>query len=241
MHSVDLLTFITVVNNINICKPFKDGDGNGFYVGVSYENFLGKDADKANTSIIARLLFSTLPATLEKEQDHIPSLVYNPTTDQNDIVYTSTKHDASVTYNLICGEVMFKLNPIPGITFGITAGPTFDFPITKTIRQTYSLLGEPYNARFIGPQTAQEIAEWQQNNWMLSDDKRTITVKDGPIEDAASFRLGIKIGLQYEIITSKSWYIVPSIYYNWGLTKVTSKEDWRVNALQAGVDIRFAL
>jgi hypothetical protein len=36
-------------------------------------------------------------------------------------------------------------------------------------------------------------------------------------------------------------YVVPAVYYNYGITKLTSMENWYVHALQMGVDIRFSL
>jgi hypothetical protein len=35
-------------------------------------------------------------------------------------------------------------------------------------------------------------------------------------------------------------YIVPAVFYNFGVTNLNSDFDWRVNALQIGVDLRFS-
>jgi hypothetical protein len=35
--------------------------------------------------------------------------------------------------------------------------------------------------------------------------------------------------------------IVPAMYYNFGVTNLSSQESWRVNALQVGVDLRWAV
>jgi hypothetical protein len=234
-HNVELLTF---VDNTNLCNPFENGSANGFYAGLSFEYLFG-DIEKSQSSIIARVLYNSMPADLEREQDNYPSLVSNGST--NTIVYTSTRHVGSVKYNLLTFEAMYKLNPIKNFGFGLTAGPTFDFPITKSIYQTYGLIGEPLNAYFTGPTTPEEVQTWHDNGWSLSPDKRTIIVKNGTIDQAASFRLGLKLGIQYEIILPSKMYIVPALYYNIGITKVTSLENWRVNAIQLGVDVRFAL
>jgi hypothetical protein len=230
-HNVELLTF---VDNTNLCNPFENGNANGFYAGLSFEYLIGP-ADKSQTSIIARVLYNSLPANLEREQDRFPSL-FVKADNSDSIIYTSTRHVGTVKYNLLTFEVMYKLNPIKNVGFGITAGPTFDFPISKTIYQTYSLVGEPLNAQFYDSANVIE-----KQGYTLSSDGRTIIIKNGTIDNAAGFRLGLKVGVQYEIILPSKMYIVPAVYYNYGITKVTSTENWRVNAVQIGVDIRFAI
>jgi hypothetical protein len=34
-------------------------------------------------------------------------------------------------------------------------------------------------------------------------------------------------------------YVVPNFNYNFGVTSLSADDDWRVSALQFGVDIRF--
>ncbi len=231
MHSVELLTFD---DPTKLCKPFDNGGGNGFYAGLSFEYLFG-DPAKSISSIIVRALYNTMPAFMERIQDDYPTLVQTgPNT--NAVIQTTTKHEANVTYSMFTVEACYKINPIPNVNLGITVGPTFDFPITKTINQTYKLVGDPLNAQFYV-----DTALYIQRGYKISADGRTITIQDGPIPNATGFRLGLKIGVQYEIIPGEKWFIVPAIYYNLGITKVTSAENWRINALQLGVDIRYAL
>jgi len=77
--------------------------------------------------------------------------------------------------------------------------------------------------------------------YQSTDNDRTIIIKEGDIPESNAFRFGVKAGVQYEIITAGRTYIVPAIYYNFGITNLSSRENWRVNSLQMGVDIRFAL
>ncbi|MDQ1267164.1 MAG: hypothetical protein QG635_2318 [Bacteroidota bacterium] len=95
------------------------------------------------------------------------------------------------------------------------------------------------NAQFLRPDG------WPDNGeptLRYENTDRTMVVKDEDIEGANGFRFGIKAGVQYEIITGGKWYVVPGIFYNFGLTKVSStREDWRIDALQIGVDVRFAI
>jgi hypothetical protein len=51
--------------------------------------------------------------------------------------------------------------------------------------------------------------------------------------------VGIKAGLQYELTLGR-WRVMPGMFYNFAITKVTSRENWRANALQLGVDFRTA-
>lgn len=229
MHSVELASFDEA-----ICPRFQNGDANGFYVGLSWEQMLG-EAATSTSSFIVRVLYNTMPAYLETSENPIPSLV--TVVDANGkpideiILNSSTIHTQDINYSMITGEVMYKLNPIPGLPLGITVGPTFDFAMTKTQDQRYKLV-LPLEAQF---------KKNEASGYKYTDNDRTIIIKEGDIPGSEAFRFGLKAGLQFEIITSGKWYIVPAVYYNFGVTNLSSKENWRVNALQMGVDIRFAL
>lgn len=227
MHTVNLASFADEVNE-PLCPYFDDGTASGFYVGLSFEYHLG-DIVNSQHSIIIRALYSTLPVTMDRIGDKYPSLVGSG--DNQVIVQSVTNHNIEVDYDLFCFEVMYKFNVIRRFGLGLTGGLTFDVPLTKTIYQTYNLI-EPLNFKF-------KRVEGLGYSYINND--RTIIVKDGDIEDASSFRLGLKFGLQYEIYFGKKFYLVPSAYYNFGITDLSSEQDWRVDALQIGVDIRFAL
>jgi len=64
---------------------------------------------------------------------------------------------------------------------------------------------------------------------------------EGDIQDVSKLRIGLKVGLQYEINIPGQFYLVPAVYYNLGLTNLSQEEDWRVSALQIGLDIRRAI
>ena len=227
MHTVDLASFADAVNK-PLCPYFEGGNATGFYGGLSIEYFLG-DIKNSQHSIIVRALYSTLPVTMEREGEVYPSLVGEG--DQQQIVESSTTHNIEVDYNVLSFEAMYNYRIIPRFGLGITGGLTFDVPITKTIYQTFNLI-KPLNFKF----KRQEGLGYEYTN-----NDRTIIVKDGDIDDASSFRLGLKFGLQYDIHFGERFYVVPAVYYNFGITNLTSAEDWRVDAIQAGVDIRYAL
>jgi hypothetical protein len=229
MHTVDLASFDEA-----ICPRFINGNSNGIYLGLSYEEMLG-DLNNSTSSIIVRVLYNTMPASLSTSEEPIPSLVTvvdnNGVPVSETVLNSSTVHTQEISYNMITAEIMYKLNFIPGLPLGITVGPTFDFAMTKTQDQRYNLV-QPLEAQF----KRNDASGYQYVN-----NDRTIIIKSGDIPESSSFRLGIKAGVQYEILMSSRFYVVPSLYYNYGVTNLSSRENWRVNALQMGVDIRFSI
>ncbi|MBM2815504.1 MAG: hypothetical protein HW421_2266 [Ignavibacteria bacterium] len=218
----------TFSNDI-LCPKFPNSTANGFYAGGSFEYLLG-DLARSNSSIIARVLYNTMPMnTTQLELSALPSLVEDPTDPlKYSKVDSRTRHDFEVNYQMVTAEVIYKLNLFE-TNLGVTIGPTFDIPIVKKSYQTYKLI-EPDNVQFI-----------EKPDVKYSADKRTIIVQDATITNSSGFRFGVKAGIQYEFITSKRMYIVPNINYNFAVTKVTNDLDWRINALQIGVDVRFAI
>lgn len=238
LHSVDLSSFA----EDPLCPFFTNGSGNGFFVGFFYEQFIGGLMSKH--SIVARVLYNVLPASLTKEGDTYPSQVEDPNDPQKTtIVYSSTKHSVNVDYNLLSLDIMYKFRVAGGLV--LTVGPTFDVPMTKNLQQKYELI-EPNYVKFKRDEEAIKNKGYQYIN-----NDRTIIVYDGDIarnypgkatqETSAGFRFGLKGGIQYEIITGNIFDIIPGVFYNLGLTNATDAESWKVNALQIGVDIRFAL
>jgi hypothetical protein len=144
------------------------------------------------------------------------------------IVKSTTKHTLEVDYNVLAVEVMYKQNFIKEVPLGVTFGPSFEFPLTKNVKQEYQLV-TPLTAQFS-----------KVDKYNYSADNRTVILKDGEIDKAAGIRVGIKIGVQYELILFQRAYIVPALYYNYALTNVKSDEDWSINVIQVGCDIRWA-
>ncbi|GAB1370818.1 hypothetical protein MASR1M45_08800 [Candidatus Kapaibacterium sp.] len=233
MHSVDLASF-----NEAICPRFQDGQSNGFFIGFSYEEHLGKDAKASTSSFIFRVLYNSMPASLEVSENPVPSLITvvdangNPV--REDVINSSTLHTQDITYSLVTAEVMYKINPVPGLPLGFTVGPTFDFAMTRNQDQRYKLV-QPLEAQF---RYNQEVAE--REGYKYVDNDRTIIVKEGEIPNSSGFRFGIKAGMQLELLAG-AWTVVPGVAYNFGITNLSSAENWRVSALQVGVDFRYAL
>ncbi len=225
MHSVNLASFA----EDPLCPFFENGSSNGFHVGLFYEHILGSVTSKH--SIVGRLLYNALPAYFEKVGDTYPSLVDDGQGGYTTVM-SSTEHTVDVSYNLISLNLMYKFNAVAGLV--LTVGPVFDFVMSNNLTQKYKIV-EPDNVQF---------KPSDDPNLKYEDNNRTIIVYDGDIgkgQGSSSTRFALKFGLQYEIITGGKVDFIPGFFYNLGLTNATSNENWKVSAIQASVDIRFAI
>lgn len=228
LHSVDLGTSPANASNQAICPRFENGQAIGFWVGGTFEYILG-DVVNSKSSIITRLLYNTMPASMEQSGDSFPSIVRNAD-GTFDEVNSETDYKNEVVYNMISLDIQYKLNLFDS-PFGIIVGPTLDLGLTRTQDQTMNLL-RPLEAQF----KEDPAAGVQYEN-----DFRTIVVNRGDIPGSSAIRVGIKAGVQYEIDPGKGYIIVPHFNYNFGITNLSTADDWRVSALQFGVDIRFTI
>lgn len=215
------------------CPIFNGGTNNGFYAGATIEYLLGKRAATGEdpvSSIIAKLVYNSLPGSFE-----IGGNDYKVVDAAGTPVTTTVKHVSEVKYQTIDLDLLYKLN-LFGTSFGVVAGPTIGFALgTAQQEQSFELI-DPINAQF------EPDPEAQRKNLKYSNDFRKITIRDGDLPGASGLRVGLKAGVQYEQpLFANRLNLVPHIFYNFGITKLTSAENWRVNALQAGVDLRFAL
>jgi len=234
-HTANIASFATQTE----CPVFERGSSNGFFLGVTAEYILG-DPRTSRSSITLRLMFNNLPSSFEVAGDNYPSRL-TATIDGRDtqiVINTSTRHVAQVSYYTVDAELLYRID-IGSLPVEVVVGPTFGFPIRGTFQQRYELTSPEYvdigGRRYI-PVFARDTTDPTLN---YTNNDRTIIVRDGDIEQRSGFRLGIKAGLQYELTVGR-WRVLPGIYYNFGVTKVTSRENWRVNALQMGVDLRTA-
>ncbi len=222
------------------CPEFDSGTENGFYAGMTAEYLLG-DPVNSNSSIIARLMYDYQPAYFSVAGDQYPSNF--EINGQSQVKDTKTEHITEVKYALLNFEVMYRWN-IPGTYFGFSAGPQIGFPISSSMRQDFRLVNNPESpARFT--QTPEELAKSKDLKTdfvpVYSDGSQTnIIVYDGAVLNQNGMRAAIKAGVQYEILL-KRFILVPAVYYNFGLTKMTTTDNWSVSALQIGADLRFVL
>lgn len=237
MHSTNKPAIPLALDDVP-CPNFENGSANGFFAGASVEFMLGSAAN-SRTSIIGRLMYSTMPSYFEQQGDNLPTTVNVQQQDGSlkpEQRITSINYLNDIDYSTIALDVLFKFNFIdivPGkIQLGVVGGPTFDYALTT---------GEINRMQLVSPENASLVESPQaaENGWSYPD-PRTLQFNDGEIPDAQAFRMGLKVGAQLEI-TASGMIIVPNVMYNMGLTNLSPEFDWRVSALQIGVDLRFAI
>jgi len=210
-----------------LCPEFQSGTGNGFYVGGTFEYLLGSPKD-SKSSIIAKVVYNYIPAFYEEEGDNLPVLDPNGGPDP---IYTQVRHVAEIKYGSIDLEALYKLNLFDSY-FGVVVGPTVGFVIQSDREQRMELVS-PLNATFDPNQDGFEDAQLVNNGrtWILNQDE---------LPGRNPIRVGIKAGVQYELPIGRV-LLVPHAFYNYGITEVSPDDNLRINALQFGVDLRFAL
>lgn len=219
------------------CPNFENGSANGFFVGVSVEFLLGGSVN-SQMSIIGRAMYNTFPSYFEQQGDNLPTTVNVQQQDGSlkpEQRITSINYLNDIDYSTASLDVLFKYVVLPlnqTIWLSVVAGPTVDFALTT---------GEINRMQLVSPDNASLVQSPQadENGWTYPD-PRTLQFNDGEIPDAQSLRVGLKVGAQLEINYSK-FLIVPNVMYNMALTNLSPDFDWRVNALQIGVDLRYAL
>ena len=207
-----------------LCPTFETGTGNGFYVGGTFEYLLGSPKD-SKSSIIAKLVYNYIPAFYEEDGDRLPSLDGN-----GEVVYSTVRHVAEIKYATIDLEALYKLNLFDSY-FGVVVGPTVGYVIQSDREQRMELV-EPLNAVF-DPSLVGDDVEYINNG-------RGIITNRDDLPNKNPIRVGIKAGVQYELPIGRV-LLVPHAFYNYGITEVSPDDNLRINALQFGVDLRFAL
>jgi hypothetical protein len=216
--------FQSVAGDI-LCPEFTQGTGNGFYVGGSFEYLLGKP-ENSKSSIIARVLYNYMPAFYDQPGDTLPSLDAG-----GNVVQSSVRHVAEIKYSTVDIEAMYKLN-LFNSGFGLVVGPSVGFVIGSDREQRMELVF-PLNATF-------DTATFNNPEYIYINNGRGIILKQDQLPERAAIRIAVKAGVQYELPIGRL-LLVPSVYYNFGITEVSPTDNLRINALQAGVDLRFAL
>jgi hypothetical protein len=207
-----------------LCPTFETGSGNGFYAGGSFEYLLGSPT-ASRSSIIVKALYDYMPAYYEVPGDQLPSL--GP---DGSVVNSTVRHVAEVKYTTVALEGLYKLNLFDSY-FGVVVGPTVGLVISADREQRMELV-EPLNAVF-DPALVGPDVEYINNG-------RAIITRRDDLPEKNGIRVGIKAGVQYELPIGRLLF-VPHIFYNYGITEVSPTDNLRINALQMGVDLRFAL
>jgi len=208
------------------CPNFTTGSNPGFYAGLTYEMQLGEEVANSKSSIIFRGMYESMPAFFEVPGAPYPSRLLDGTE-----VTSTTRHTTNIKYNMATIEAVYKLN-LFGSMFGFTVGPSISFPIGSSVEQRFELL-EPNNVKF-ERDTAIPAERY------INFDRTIITAPEGAIKEVNPFRFAVKFGVHYEFLVART-LVVPHLGYNFGVTTTSSVDGVRINALQGGVEVRFAL
>lgn len=220
-NSLHSSSFQSVSGDV-LCPTFTGGTKNGYYAGISFEYLLGKPRE-SKSSIIGRAVYNTFPAFFQQGGDVLPSI----DSANGNVVFSEVEHTADIEYSTFDIELIYKLN-LFNSNFGVVVGPTVGF-VTGVQRVQRMNLISPTNAVF------KEKPGTKYENF-----GRTAITAEDDIPGHSAMRLAIKAGVQYEITVGRI-LVVPCAYYNFGVTKLSDADNLRVNALQVGVDVRFAL
>lgn len=222
------------LDNVAGCPNFSEGSANGYYVGVAFEYLLG-GAKNSTSSIITKLLYSTMPAYLEVQGQSLPASLNIQGDGNTEPTFTTINFENEIDYSVLSFEALYKLN-IAGTPIGVVAGMAFDFTMAATESGKMTLV-EPENGRFIENEDLPADWSYQDPKTLLLDPADGADFRNG---NAAGFRAGLKVGIQYEF-NFTGFLIVPHMFWNQGLTSLnTGGEAWRVSAFQIGTDVRFA-
>jgi len=234
MHSTDYTVEPAANDGGAPCPSFTEGNENGFFFGMTGEYPLG-DIKGSKSSIIAKVVYSTMPAYLEvgATEGELPSLV------DDVLLKTDVTHAIDLTYNLIATEIIYKFNFAGAI--GVTVGPTIDFALAVENKQVMQITGpDKDRVRFLDYERYLDNPELEEFAGVTFEEGGKVRTVDRNFDaDVSNFRLGLKVGLQYTINLSQI-IVVPHLTYNFGITNLSTKQDWRVSAIQAGFDVRWA-
>jgi hypothetical protein len=211
-----------------LCPDFTTGTANGYYFGLSGEYLLGKP-ENSKSSIVVRVVYNSMPANYGEAGDTLPSK--DATTQES--VNSVVRHIAELKYQTLDLELMYKLN-LFNSNFGVIVGPTVGMVVGSSKEQRMELV-EPLNAVF-----DRAVVEAQGKVVEYVNNDRGIVTFRGDIQDRAPIRIAVKAGVQYELPIGRI-LLVPSVNYNFGITEVSPADNLRINAIQAGFDLRFAL
>jgi len=212
-----------------LCPSFTDGGNTGFFVGFTGEYLIGNVASSSQ-SIIARVLYSTMPASFEVESPSYP--VISTSNGGAQVIYSTVSNSMELTYNLLTVEAQYKYNFFEG--FGVIAGPSVDL-VMAAEEEKLMKLTDSENLQF---------EDYDINNPEFIDGRTRNLDPDGDpaIDNAAAVRVGLKFGVQYEFnVPNAGYVIIPHLNYNLGVTSLADNRDWSVSAIQLGVDVRFGI
>jgi hypothetical protein len=207
------------------CPIFESGTGWGPSGGMSAEFYTDHSA---SWSIIPRFMFESRPGQFRQELPDVAVLAQG----QAEPVNQSVTVSSNVMYQLVTAELFYKreIFDIGSLRLGVAGGPSASYVIGGANRQVQDLI-DPPNARFSNP-----------SGLPAENSGRRLILYDNDIPGRHDFRFSLKAGMQVEVpLFHNKWIMTPGIYYDYGITDVTSLENWQLNSLLFVVDLRYGL
>jgi hypothetical protein len=211
------------VSSDESCPVFTSGGGVGFLGGASAEINAGP-----KSGVVARLTYESRPGTFENE---LPESYILPE-DGTEAVKQTVVATSEVSYSILNAEVLYKYEVAQAgpLKIGVAAGPAFGLVLSGHNRQVQDLI-TPENARFSN-----------ESNLTEENGGRRLVFFDGDLPDRNGIRLSLKAGVQAETgLFGNEWIMTPGLYYDFGLSDVTSGDNWQLNTLSFVIDFRHAL
>jgi hypothetical protein len=166
--------------------------------------------DAGSTSLQCKLYYERKPGSFTADP--------LPYSNKNNSEVLLSGATLQATYDLFNLEILYEYD-IPFMpNFGISIGPKLGYALNKNIIQNGLV-------------------------WDVTNSPDTILVADtlnssGSIVGASTFRLGVKLSVQYKIILGR-FLITPALWYDYGITKIIP--GWQVNTLAGTVDVIYGL
>ncbi|MBX7154740.1 MAG: VWA domain-containing protein [Bacteriodetes bacterium] len=187
--------------------------GNGFMAGLSAEYLLG-GPKYSTASLIITTLYHSTPATFSTSGTVAAFKANSPDTTSALAQFLAERKVSRLTLG-----IMYKHN-LGNTPLVLMAGLNPSLIISNTLETKATL-----------PSTA----AWAANS---TTTERMVTT--GAMANTNKFHLGAQLGLGYEFILKKI-FVVPSIWYNLGLTNTTISATNKLSSIDFVLSIRFAL
>ncbi|HVZ38269.1 MAG TPA: hypothetical protein VHI13_03260 [Candidatus Kapabacteria bacterium] len=206
------------------CPKFTSGSGWGMLLGLTAEFSGGK-----SWSIVPALTYESRPGNFREALPDVQVLL-------NDVAVTqSVSATSDISYRILSAEVLYKQEIwTPTATFraSVAAGPVGSYVVGVQNSQ-YQDLEQPANARFINPDPTHFT--------LAGNGRRLVYGANVNVPGRNAFRFALKAGVQLEVgLFNNGIIMYPGLFYDLGLTDVTSSENWGLNSILFQVDFRRA-
>lgn len=191
--------------------------GTGLYAGLSLEYLLG-DVKDSRQSLSVTLSFASMPGTLSRT-------VETRLSDAPEAAPVAAVYGKDINMSQLRADILFR-QMLGDTRLGLLAGPSLGLTLRGTQTERLTLSDE--GLRFAGGDGRQ-----------YENDNRTL-VNSGDIPGLRPLTLALKGGVIYEIWMRKM-VVVPSLFYEYPLTSLSSGGGWKASALQIGLQIRFVM